>query len=126
MAKLKDLVGKCLAREEAPLSWYLYTAPPKQVLKDLSQSLYQAELTPAANVYFGTDEVTPAGGQVLKAEVLALLGEPPGRSSDAQQAQQSSAGGQGAASQGSAPPPVSDTKLSAADKGKKVPKWFKK
>ena len=126
MAKLKDLVGKSLASEGGPKSWHLYTAPPKQVLKDLSQSLYQAELAPAANVYFGADEMAPAGAQVLKPEVLALLGEPPGRSTDAQQAQQGSAGGQAAASQGSAAPHASDAKLSAADKGKKVPKWFKK
>ena len=125
VAKLKDLVGKCLAREGAPKTWYLYTAPPKQVLKDLSQSLYQAELAPAANIYLGSDEVTPAGGQVLRPEVLALLGEPPGRSRDTQEAQQGSAGGQGAAN-GSAGPHASNAKLSVADKGKKVPKWFKK
>lgn len=126
VAKLKDLVGKCLPGVEAPKSWYLYTSPPKQALRDLSQSLYQAELAPAANVYFGADDMAPAGGQVLKPEVLALLGEPPGRSKDAQQAQQGPAGGQGPANQGSAAPHALDTKLGAADKGKKVPKWFKK
>lgn len=126
MARLKDLVGMCLAHGKAPKSWYLYTAPPKQALRDLSQSLYQAELAPAANVYFGTDGMAPTGEQVLKPEVLALLGQPPGRSRDAQQAQQGLAGGQGPANQGSAAPHALDAKLSAADKGKKVPKWFKK
>ncbi len=79
MAKLQHLIGMCLAGEEAPKSWYyLYavTAPPKQVLDDLSQSLQQAKLPPAADVYFGANKAPPTEGQVLGLELLALLGSP--------------------------------------------------
>lgn len=69
MAKLQHLIGMCLAGEEAPKSLYLYAVtPPKQVLDDLSQSLQQAKLPPAADVYFGANKAPPTEGQVLGLE----------------------------------------------------------
>ena len=37
-------------------SWYLFTTPPKQVLRDLRPTLFQAGLVPAAIVYLGVFE----------------------------------------------------------------------
>eukprot|EP00897_Mesotaenium_endlicherianum_P001733 jgi/Mesen1/1588/ME000134S00697 len=45
-----ELVRRALARPEAP--FYLYTAPPKQRLRSMEQSLYDAGLAPGALVYF--------------------------------------------------------------------------
>ncbi len=35
-----------------PKAFYLYTTPPKQVLRDLDLSLFKVQLVPAAHVYF--------------------------------------------------------------------------
>ncbi|KAK3608201.1 hypothetical protein CHS0354_039217 [Potamilus streckersoni] len=42
--------------EEKSEPFYLYTAPPKNVLNDLSQTLLEAHLVPASVVYFGSQE----------------------------------------------------------------------
>ena len=78
MAKLQHLIGMCLAGEEAPKSWYLYaaTAPPKQVLDDLSQSLQQAKLPPAADVYFGANKAPPTRRASAWAGVVGFAREP--------------------------------------------------
>lgn len=41
--------------EDKSLKFYLYTAPPKQVLKDQTLTLIQAKLAPASVVYFGSE-----------------------------------------------------------------------
>ncbi|XP_077980512.1 tether containing UBX domain for GLUT4-like [Glandiceps talaboti] len=41
--------------DDQKLKFYLYTTPPKVVLKDHKKSLYEAKLVPAANVYFGCE-----------------------------------------------------------------------
>jgi len=41
-------------KDDDSLPLYLYTAPPKAVVKDLSATLYQAGLVPAANLHVGS------------------------------------------------------------------------
>ncbi|XP_061181046.1 tether containing UBX domain for GLUT4-like [Saccostrea echinata] len=41
--------------EDKSQGFYLYTAPPKQVLKDQTLNLIQAKLAPASVVYFGSE-----------------------------------------------------------------------
>ncbi|XP_022315827.2 tether containing UBX domain for GLUT4-like [Crassostrea virginica] len=41
--------------EDKSLGFYLYTAPPKQLLKDQSLNLIQAKLAPASVIYFGSE-----------------------------------------------------------------------
>ena len=42
--------------EDKDLNFHVYTAPPKQVLKDNSATLIEAKLAPASVVYFGVEE----------------------------------------------------------------------
>ena len=55
LAPLQVLVSRLLVPELSS-SFYLYTTPPRQVLKDMQASFYKAQLVPAANVYFHVDE----------------------------------------------------------------------
>ncbi|KAI8467936.1 MAG: hypothetical protein J3K34DRAFT_23578 [Monoraphidium minutum] len=76
-----------LARAVAPAalagSLYLYTAPPKTVLKegDMGSSLYDLKLVPAAHVHVGAGpgKLPPGGGggawEWLRPEVAALMGD---------------------------------------------------
>ena len=54
LAALHSFVRACLLPGSP--SWYLYTTPPKQVIKDLRPTLFQAGLVPAAIVYLGIQE----------------------------------------------------------------------
>ncbi|XP_063455567.1 tether containing UBX domain for GLUT4 isoform X1 [Pan paniscus] len=54
---LRDFVRSHLGNPE--LSFYLFVTPPKTVLDDHTQTLFQANLFPAALVHFGAEE--PAG-----------------------------------------------------------------
>ena len=54
LSAVHSFVTACLL-PTAP-SWYLYTTPPKQVLRDLRHTLFQAGLVPAAIVYLGVSE----------------------------------------------------------------------
>jgi tether containing UBX domain for GLUT4 len=60
------------------LPLYLYTAPPKTVIKDLSVTLYQAGLVPAANLHVGSSAPSaqrqPAPPS-LRSEARALMSE---------------------------------------------------
>lgn len=42
--------------ENKDLDFYLYTVPPKQVLKDNAATMIESKLAPASVVYFGVDE----------------------------------------------------------------------
>ncbi|KAK9826039.1 hypothetical protein WJX74_007186 [Apatococcus lobatus] len=100
LAALQSFVKACLL-PTLP-SWYLYTTPPKQVLKDLQPTLFQAGLVPAANVYLGisgptvqargassqpvSSQEAPQNGhmtdregmrQLLRPEVEAVMGTQP-------------------------------------------------
>lgn len=44
--------------EDPELSFYLFIAPPKTILEDYTATLFQADLFPAALVYFGSDVET--------------------------------------------------------------------
>lgn len=80
VSKLHALVAKCVA---PGLSFHLFIAPPKQVLRaeDAEKTFYAAGLAPAALVHLalgpakqkGTPPVVPPSG-VLCPEVAALLG----------------------------------------------------
>jgi hypothetical protein len=48
-------VRRCLVPAAAG-AFYLYTTPPRQRLKDEEQSLYRAQLVPAANVHVHVEE----------------------------------------------------------------------
>ena len=54
LSAVHSFVKACLL-PTAP-SWYLYTTPPKQVLRDLRPTLFQAGLVPAAIIYLGISE----------------------------------------------------------------------
>lgn len=63
----QDLLHKLAAPELAP-GLYLYTTPPKTLLKDAAASLYSLQLVPAAHIHVGLDErraqaATPTGEQ---------------------------------------------------------------
>ncbi|KAK2631335.1 hypothetical protein EUGRSUZ_L03061 [Eucalyptus grandis] len=47
------LLEKVVAKPELP--FYIYTAPPKKQIKDLSQDFYSAGFIPGAIVYFSYD-----------------------------------------------------------------------
>jgi hypothetical protein len=58
---LQELLRKVAAPEFAP-ALYLYTTPPKTLLKDAAASLYSLQLVPAAHIHVGLDEKkAPAG-----------------------------------------------------------------
>ncbi len=94
LSSLQTFVKACLT-PNGP-SWYLFTTPPKQVLKDARPTLFQAGLVPAAIVYIGISE-SPASSSMshidsaqepqngfpsksdhlLRPELMAVLGEQP-------------------------------------------------
>ncbi|XP_041076111.1 tether containing UBX domain for GLUT4 isoform X2 [Polyodon spathula] len=55
---VREFVRKHL--EDPDLRFYLFISPPKVVLDDLTDTLFQANLFPAALVYFGSDFKTAA------------------------------------------------------------------
>ncbi len=62
---------------------YLYTAPPKAVLRDTGATLYALQLVPAAHIYVGFHDGAMAGGQLdcgvaaLHPDVAALMQDAP-------------------------------------------------
>lgn len=50
VAALYAFVDSCIA-PELEGKFFLYTTPPRQVLKDLDATLYHAQLVPAAHVH---------------------------------------------------------------------------
>ncbi|XP_052198152.1 plant UBX domain-containing protein 1 isoform X2 [Diospyros lotus] len=63
------LLKKAIAQPELP--FYIYTAPPKKQVKDLSQDFYSAGFIPGAIVYFSYDQPK---GPFLQEDVLSLKG----------------------------------------------------
>lgn len=72
---LIDLLKKVIAQPEKP--FYLYTTPPKKLVKDISQDFYTAGFCPGAIVYFSYDVSngdSSNDGPYLPEEVLSLKG----------------------------------------------------
>ncbi|KAK2397393.1 Plant UBX domain-containing protein 1 [Trifolium repens] len=70
---LIDLLNKVIAQPEKP--FYLYTTPPKKLIKDVSQDFYAAGFCPGAIVYFSYDVSKGDGsddGPYLREEVMSL------------------------------------------------------
>lgn len=107
LSTVHQLVTQVALPQLAP-ALYLYTTPPKTVLKDMTATLYQLKLVPAAHLYVGFDEkkvkasagvaaaTVAAGtaGSYLKTEVMALMQD---SLPDAAAAQQLGAGDDAAA-----------------------------
>ncbi|XP_066503091.1 tether containing UBX domain for GLUT4 [Hoplias malabaricus] len=72
VAALRQFVRTHL--QDPELQFYLFIAPPKTVLEDPSVSLFQANLFPAALVYFGSDMKTECylRGDLVDSSVSAL------------------------------------------------------
>ncbi|GAX84069.1 hypothetical protein CEUSTIGMA_g11493.t1 [Chlamydomonas eustigma] len=77
IAALQDLVAQVLTSDlSVKGAFYLYTTPPRQVLKDSDVTLFKAQLVPAAHVYVHVVEGrAPNGfqGPYLKSSVLSLM-----------------------------------------------------
>lgn len=73
---LVNLLMKVIARPDLP--FYLYTAPPKTQIRDMSQDFYSAGFVPGAIVYFSYNEPKgddgACGQQYLQEEILSLQG----------------------------------------------------
>jgi hypothetical protein len=112
---VQQLVRQVAVPRLAP-GLYLYTTPPKAVLKDASATLHKLKLVPAAHLYVGCDASKLGGasspgtaGPYLRPEAMALMQDtlPPELLPHLQQQQQSSnghghGGGGGGSSSGSA------------------------
>ncbi|XP_070580251.1 tether containing UBX domain for GLUT4-like [Ptychodera flava] len=130
--------------EDKNLNFYLYTTPPKCILKDPKQTLYAAKLIPAANVYFGSETscahyllssllgeaVTPTQADVKFALVRSTsqVDEESSEGStvneSTSQTKRSSAASPPSATSASASDSASTSASSSSSKGT-VPKWFK-
>jgi tether containing UBX domain for GLUT4 len=72
LATLTSAVYLCIWQEllhkvsspDVAAAMYLYTTPPKTVLKDMSATLYQLQLIPAAHIYIGCDDKKLVGKKV--------------------------------------------------------------
>ncbi|XP_034705619.1 plant UBX domain-containing protein 1 isoform X1 [Vitis riparia] len=123
LQSLVDLLMKVIAQPELP--FYIYTAPPKKQIKDMSQDFYSAGFVPGAIIYFsydqpkGNDGAAGNSGACLREEIMSLKGlhlvtelvEPvrPAIEPEAEKA---------------APPPVAQEPKPAQKKPVK-PKWLK-
>ncbi|KAJ1391565.1 UBX domain [Sesbania bispinosa] len=78
IASLINLLAKVIAQPEQP--FYIYTTPPKKLIKDTSQDFYTAGFCPGAIVYFSYNvpkgDSTSDGpvGPYLLEEVMSLKG----------------------------------------------------
>ncbi|KAI4348262.1 hypothetical protein L6164_009002 [Bauhinia variegata] len=76
LQSLIDLLNKVISQPELP--FYIYTTPPKKLIKDMSQDFYTAGFCPGAIVYFSYD--VPRGdntaadhvGPFLREEIMSL------------------------------------------------------
>ncbi|XP_015898471.3 plant UBX domain-containing protein 1 [Ziziphus jujuba] len=72
---LVDLLKKAIARPDLP--FYVYTTPPKEKIKDMSQDFYSAGFAPGAILYFAYD-IPPKGDHTalpfLQEEIMCLKG----------------------------------------------------
>lgn len=70
-----DLVKRVMARPEFP--FYLYTTPPKKLIKDISQDFFAAGFVPGAIVFFSYDlpkEDEANSGPFLQEDLMSLKG----------------------------------------------------
>ncbi|KAJ4729389.1 plant UBX domain-containing protein 1-like [Melia azedarach] len=78
MQSLVDFLKKVVAQPDIP--FYLYTTPPKKLIKDMSQDFYTAGFIPGAIVYFsydlpkGTDVAATNSGPFLQEDIMSLKG----------------------------------------------------
>ncbi|KAH9688276.1 Plant UBX domain-containing protein 1 [Citrus sinensis] len=79
MQSLVDFLRmRVLSRTDVP--FYLYTAPPKRIIKDMSQDFYSAGFIPGAIVYFSYDDAYATvaaaanSGPFLREDVMSLKG----------------------------------------------------
>ncbi|XP_028772400.1 plant UBX domain-containing protein 1 isoform X2 [Neltuma alba] len=122
LQSLVDLLTKVIAQPEQ--SFYIYTTPPKKLIKDMSQDFYTAGFCPGAIVYFSYDpplgESSNHTGPFLLEDIVSLKGldvtNDQGQQSEPAQ---------------SAPEPVEASQTPAvqerkpADKKPVKPKWLK-
>ncbi|KAI4350565.1 hypothetical protein L6164_005012 [Bauhinia variegata] len=71
LQSLIDLLVKVIAQPELP--FYIYTTPPKKLIKDLTQDFYTASFCPGAIVYFSYD--VPRGDNTDAVHVSSFLQE---------------------------------------------------
>lgn len=124
MQCLVDLLMKVVARPDLP--FYLYTAPPKKQLKDMSQDFYSAGFIPGAIVYFSYDlpkgDNSPSSNEIpfLTEEIMALKGlEIMVEQEEPVQTEQEPA------VPSPSPSPATTQESKAAGKKPAKPKWFK-
>ncbi|KAF6257927.1 hypothetical protein COO60DRAFT_1701571 [Scenedesmus sp. NREL 46B-D3] len=142
LSQVQDLLRKVAAPELAA-ALYLYTTPPKTLLKDAAATLYSLQLVPAAHIHVGLDERraqagTATGGSWLRSEVLALTQDtvPEQQQAAEPEQQQDAAGSSSSSTAEAAAAAQRAARLTAAASrqhaggaaagGGKMPKWFKK
>jgi len=151
LSAVQELVTQ-LSLDPVGPALYLYTTPPKTVLKDPTASLYQLKLVPAAHLYVGCEvkRLKPAAqaavaagvypGPFLRPEVLALLQDSLPEQQQEEQKPQLQAAESGRSAEASAADAQRAMALAAAvsraengssrgqaaaGDGAKVPKWLK-
>ncbi|XP_022632641.1 plant UBX domain-containing protein 1 isoform X8 [Vigna radiata var. radiata] len=67
---LIDVLTKVIVLPEEP--FYIYTTPPKKIMKDMSQNFYDAGFCPGAIVYFSYDVPKGSTGPYLQEDILSL------------------------------------------------------
>ncbi|XP_052729484.1 plant UBX domain-containing protein 1 isoform X5 [Vigna angularis] len=67
---LIDVLTKVIVLPEQP--FYIYTTPPKKIMKDMSQNFYDAGFCPGAIVYFSYDVPKGNTGPYLQEDILSL------------------------------------------------------
>jgi len=74
MTDLMEVVRKVIGRPDLP--FYLYTTPPKKLIKNLQENMMDASFTPGANVHFSFQpsqaHLVPREGPYLRPEVQEL------------------------------------------------------
>jgi tether containing UBX domain for GLUT4 len=73
LSAVQQLVTQLSVQALGP-ALYLYTTPPKTVLKDLTATLYQLKLVPAAHLYVGCDVKKLKGPAAAEAAAGEALG----------------------------------------------------
>ncbi|KAK9052365.1 hypothetical protein SSX86_028994 [Deinandra increscens subsp. villosa] len=127
---LIDLLKQVLSQPGLP--FYIYTAPPKKQIKDMSQDFFSAGFVPGAIVYFAYDQSkgqclihsdgdVDTSGPYLKEDVMSLKGLELIPEQVKPEVDQATTTGSVAAT---APAPVQERKP-AADKKMVKPKWLK-